>query len=499
MPDADDSWKDVQMPECELSKSRYLSGLQCDRRLWLDTFKPSDAVPPSEAQRHIFRMSTEVGEAARKLFPDGVLVEAPSFEHGLAVEQTREFIADGFASAIFEAAFEFGGVQVRVDILERLAGDSPRFGIREVKSSTCVKGTQHVPGLAIQKWVLEGCGLSIGSTELVHLDADFVRGEGSIEWARIFKRVELIDRLGPAEMENVAARVDGMRETIALSAPPEREPGPKCRRPHLCPFWDSCTAAKPGTWFIEQGGANEERKAIMVEVTKSQQPWISESLEEDLGSLPPPFWALDFEAIGAAIPLFDGTRPYQPIPFQWSLHRLSKDGRLDLVQFLASGRTDPREEVAKELVGTLQQDTAPILVYSGYGQRRLKELAAVLPEFESSLLAIVDRLVDLLPIVRRNVYHPDFLGSYSIKYVAPALSPSLTFTDLVGVADGTTAMGAFARLVSRESSPHDEAVLRSAMLEYSERDTLALVDLYRSLGERVGQGQSSPGHYEGVE
>jgi hypothetical protein len=480
------------MPEYALSKSNYLSGLQCERRLWLETHRPGEAVVTSDAQQHIFRMGGAVVEAAQKLFPGGKLVSAPASEHWLAVERTRELIADRSVPAIFEAAFEFEGVRVRVDVLERIDGEALGFGVRDVKSSTCLKSAQYIPDLAIQKWVLEHCGLSVVSTELVHLDADFVRGDGDIEWSTLFRRVELIDRLGSEAMKNVDAYVEEMRETLTLPAPPEREQGDFCKRPEPCPFWNWCTASKPGRWFIEQGGANEERKAIMLGVTETQEPWVSESLEEDLDALQAPFWALGFQAIGASIPLVEGTRPYQPVPFQWSLHRLFEDGTLRHSQFLATGRKDPREEVASALVRELEEDSSPIVVYSGYAKRRLKEMAAVLPELESSLLAIVDRLVDLLPIVRDNVYHPDFLGSYSIQYVAPALSPSLTYTGLVSVSNGTTATDAFARLVRRELSPVEEVEVRDAMAEYSERDTQALIDVYRSLRELAGAHKPAP-------
>jgi hypothetical protein len=481
------------MPESHLSKSRYLSGLQCDLRLWLDAYQPSEATPTSTAQEHIFRMGTQVGEAARNLFPGGVLVRADASQHTLAFEQTRALIADEFVPALFEAAFEFDGVRVRVDILERLEGDSPRFGIREVKSSTSWKESQHLPDLAIQKWVLEHCGVSVGSAELVHLNPDYRRGESSIEWPEIFTRAEQIERLGPAEMQAVGERVDAMREKLSMTVGPVREPDAFCKRPHPCPYWDSCTAGKPARWFIEGVSTNSERKAIMLDVAESQEPWISESLAEDLESIEAPLWALDFETIGAALPLYEGTQAYQPIPFQWSLHRLSSDGTIHHLEFLANGRTDPREEVANELVRTLEQDDRPILVYSGYEKSRLKELAAAVPTLETSLMAIIDRLVDLLPIIRNKVYHPDFLGSYSIKYVAPALAPTLSYQDLGVVSDGAGAMGAFAHIASGRLSPAAEAVLRESLLQYCERDTQALLDVFLALESIIGRDKRAPG------
>jgi predicted RecB family nuclease len=467
------------MPAPHLSKSRYLSGLRCDRRLWLDTHSPSDATPPSEAQRHIFSMGSEVGRAAHSLFPDGVLVEASAANHAAAVRRTQSLMANEAVAAIFEAAFEYEGVRIRVDVLERRAGG--RWGLREVKSSSRVKREQHLPDLAIQKWVLAGCGVEVDSAELVHVNGNFILGPGEIDWSAYFRRVELIEELDGTVMDGVAARVTEMHETLAAGAAPTREPGSFCKKPHLCNYWDKCTAGKSATWFVQQTGASAKRKARMIEITESRQPWFSEELAEALAVAAPPVWALDFEAIGPGIPFFEGTKPYQALAFQWSLHRLAADGEVEHFEYLASGREDPRSGVARALVEVLGQDDAPVLAYSGYEKRCLKDMAAHLPELAGELEAIVDRLVDLLEIVRAHVYHPDLLGSFSIKKVGPAFAPDVGYADLSGVADGMAALGAFAEIVKGEISSVDEDRIREELLQYCARDTLALLEVYRAL------------------
>ena len=471
------------MSSPHLSKSRYLAALQCDRRLWLDVHKPEEGTPPGEGQRHIFRMGTEVGLAAHALFPGGVLVEATAANHETALRRTRSLMADESVPAIFEAAFEHEGVRIRVDILERRAGGrgEQRWGLREVKSSSKLKRAQHLPDLAVQKWVLDGSGVDVDSAELVHVNGEFVRGSGEIDWSTYFRRVELIEELGAEEMEGVAKRIAAMYETLEAKAAPTRQPGSFCKKPHLCKFWDFCTTEKSASWFVQQTGGKPERKAHMIEVTESGRPWFSEELGAALAVATPPVWALDFEAIGPEIPFYEGTKPYEALAFQWSLHRLSAEGDIEHFEYLADGSEDPRAGVARMLVDVLGRDAAPVLAYSDYEKRCLKNMAKHLPELADQLKSIVDRLVDLLPIVRKHVYHPDLLGSFSIKKVAPAFAPGVGYQDLSGVADGMAALGSFAEIVKGELSSAEEDRLREELLLYCGRDTLALLEVFRAL------------------
>src|SRR5215468_8012882 len=168
-----------------------------------------------------------------------------------------------------------------------------------------------------------------------------------------------------------------------------------------------------------------------------------------------------------AIPLYAGMRPYDQVPFQWSLHRLDASGRLLHREFLADGRTDPRPEFARTLLAALRHRRAPILVWSSFESHRLAELAAALPEHAAEIAAARSRLVDLLPIVRGHVGHPEFGGSFSLKQVAPVLAPSVDYDDLVGVGEGGEASRALIGLaLGALGSAEEEATVRRALLEY---------------------------------
>ena len=182
------------------------------------------------------------------------------------------------------------------------------------------------------------------------------------------------------------------------------------------------------------------------------------------------------------IPLYEGTRPYQTIPFQWSLHVATEDGALHHREFLADGASDPRRQFALTLIDALDAFDVPIVVYSAYEKTRLGELAAQFPDLRSAITGISARLVDLLPIVRGGVYFPEFWFSNSIKSVAPALSPGFGYDDLEGIADGLGAAAAFLQMASDcISAPEEIDRLRSSLLAYCHRDTMAMVEVHRAL------------------
>jgi hypothetical protein len=486
-----------------LSKSKYLAGLQCQKRLWLGCREPGLAAEPDAGTLAVMEMGNEVGERAHLLFPGGVLVAEEHRRHDEAMRRTRELLQDPSVPAILEAAFEHEGVRIRVDALERL-GDG-RFGLREVKASGSVK-EHHTDDLAVQWFVLEGCGLALGSAQLVHVNRGYVRGEGEIDWPRFFAREERAAEVA-ARLPAIPEQLEAMHALVARDAAPAVEPGRHCRKPFECEFWSHCTRDKPRDWIhylprlratqreaLREAG--HERITLLPddvaltpvqararEALRSGRPVVSEAFGEALRALAPPVWYLDFEAINSALPLYAGIRPYEMIPFQWSLHRLEPDGRLGHREFLASGSEDPRRACAESLIAALAADDAPVAVYTGFEQTQIAGLRRALPDLAKALRDIAQRLVDVHALARAHVYHPDFRGSFSIKTLAPALAPGFGYADLDEVAEGTAASAAFLRLARGELEPSEEQRLREALLAYCKRDTLALVQVHRALRE----------------
>lgn len=484
-----------------LSKSKYLAGLQCKRRVWLQSHDAALASPWSSATEAILAAGTEVGERARELFPAGELVDEQPWQHAQAVARTRRLVADSSVPAIFEAAFEHAGVRIRVDVLERLPGGC--WGLREVKSAGSVKA-QHLDDLAVQHFVLTGAGLDVASSELIHVDTSYVRGADGVDWESYFVREERSQEI-QARLVDVSGRVRAFLAVLSEPVAPEVAPDRHCLVPYRCEFWEHCTRDKPEDWILHLPRLSPDRYRALAEqgleriselpvdvklaplqtrvrdAVQSGEPFVSSGLQAALAEAGPPAWYLDFETTNPAIPRFEGTRPYQMIPFQWSLHRLEAGAPLTHAEFLAEGREDPRPAFCKSLIEALPDDGAPIHVYSSFEAARLRELARAFPSYAPGLDRIRRRLFDQLEVVRREVYHGDFGCSFSIKSVAPALDPAFGWSDLGDVSEGSEAPVAWNRMVSGDAGPEEAARLRAALLAYCERDTLAMVTVHQGL------------------
>jgi hypothetical protein len=228
-----------------LSKSRFMLGLRCPLALYLQSYAPELAADASDAQQAILDQGQHVGSLARNRFPRGLLIAEDYTRHTEAEEKTRRAMADVAVPAIFEAAFTFEDIRIRVDVLKRLSAD--RWALIEVKSSTAVKD-YHVPDLAIQKYVLKGCGLTVSEVSLMHLNREYIYDGVSYDLEQLF----VIEDLGPevSTFENdLAAHLDRLRALLRLEAAPRVEPGSCCGQSYRCPFYDLCAPVRPDNWI----------------------------------------------------------------------------------------------------------------------------------------------------------------------------------------------------------------------------------------------------------
>lgn len=489
-----------------LTKTKFLSGLRCDKKLWLDVHNPLpfDAPDPGSAMD----VGIKVGRGAHNLFPGGVEVDNPPWDHDGAVAQTRALMADPSVPAIFEAAFEHDGIRIRVDILERLG--SKTWGIREVKSSTSVKAASlHLEDVAVQLHVLKGAGLKVTSAELVHINTSYVRGHGGIDWRGLLARSDITQQAHGA-LSDIAPEVVRQHTILRRRSSPKVTPEKgRCLNPYACDRWETCTADKPDDWVarlyrvspaqqakfendgiesvsdIPDGYSLNANQAIMRYVVISGVPHVSPDLKHALRNYGPPAFYLDFETVAPAIPLYEGTSPYQQVPFQWSIHHASRTGKVRHWEFLAAGGDDPRRPLAEALLAALESSVAPVLAYNaGFEKRVIGDLAHEFPDLASRLDAINARMLDLLIVTRGYTYFPKYNFSFSLKTVAPALAPEIDYKGLDGVAGGQDASNLFARLAEGGvRDDENEKNLRQGLLDYCRLDTLALVEVHKRLIE----------------
>ena len=492
-----------------LSKSRFVAGLQCVKRLYLECYQRDLADPIDPSQQAVFDSGNAVGELARQRFPGGRLIEEQYFEHSQAVESTRKILTDASVPALFEAAFTFERIRTRVDVLRRSGQQT--FDLVEVKSGAKVKA-EHIPDVAIQLHVLEGMGIIVRRAYLMHINTDYVYQGGPYELEQLFSLQDVTDDAQAFMSEVMPSRLVKMWEVLHGEEEPAIETGPHCMTPYQCPFYGYChqeatehpveelprVSSKVLDELKDSGigdirgipsdfpGLTPTQQRVRDSVA-AEQPFISSDLASRLREVRFPVSFLDFETFNPALPAYVGTRPYQVIPFQWSLHVRDSSGQLSHESFLNEDSEDPRRAFVTSLLDTVPPH-GTIVVYSGYEQAIMQQLAVTLPEFAERLLALCGRTFDLLKLVRENYYHPMFHGSYSIKSVLPALVPEMGYGDLE-IQHGSMAAIGFARMIAPDTPISEKAKVKEALFAYCQRDTEAMVRVFAVLlAESGGQG-----------
>ncbi len=477
-----------------------MRGLQCPKSLYLNKYHRELRDELDMSQEAIFRTGKMVGELACGLFPGGVNASPPDpFHYQDSVQLTRKLITEG-TEVIYEAAFQHDQVLAVADILVR-AGD--KWKAFEVKSSTSVK-EPFLWDVALQYYVVSGSDIELEDFYIAYINNQYVR-QGELDLQQLFALTSVITQAKELQPQ-VEEHILESKAVLAGNEIPELDIGPYCSDPYDCDFNAHCWSHIPNDSIFIVARLGKKKKfelyyngTIQIEDIPETFPLNSTSkchvdchvhnrpiIEKDrignfVKSLNYPLYFLDFETINPAIPPFDNTRPYQAIPYQYSLHfKSSPQSDLDHTGFLADAGTDPR----KPFIESLLKDTSgpgDILVYSlSFEATRIKELAEQFPEYNTDLMALSSRLKDLmLPFQKRYYYTPEMKGSYSIKAVLPALVPDMRYEDLE-VSDGVQAMEAY-RELEDEKDPQRVTEIRDALWEYCKLDTLAMVRIMEKL------------------
>ena len=488
-----------------LSKSRFVRGLQCHKSLWLYSHRPELREKPSASQQAIFDSGAEVGELAQQLFPGGVLVPYAGLTFSEQIEQTQAAIAAG-VSTIYEATFLFDDIFVKVDILHRAVDG---WELYEVKSATRCKEV-FLNDLAVQYHVVEGAGISVARAYLIHINNRYER-HGRVEVDQLFSRLDVSDEVR-SRRQDVKAEVV-RQKTVLGSSLPEFDIGPHCQNPYPCDFKSHCWAhvptpsvfdladiGKPDAFALYRRGMVRLEDIPLTELGWRQQLQVRGTLQHQdhidqiairrfLDGLWHPLCFLDFETTCMTpVPLFDGTRPYQQIPFQFSLHIQDKpEAALRHVTFLAEAGQDHQEAFMQALANALPENACILTYNQAFEIARLKAIAVRRPHWHDKVCKITAGIRDLMrPFRDKSIYLWPMAGSYSIKRVLPALVPELSYDEL-SIGNGEAASIAWLYLYHNPDAP-DAAEVRQRLLEYCHLDTWGMVKIVERLRELVGDG-----------
>ena len=482
-----------------LSKSKYVRGLQCPKMLWLDINKPEEAESTSDA---VFETGTEVGELARGIFGDYTNV---SFDKNLnnMIKETKELI-DKKVPVITEASFLYDNNFCSVDILKNTKDG---IEIYEVKSSTG-KSDVYLDDITYQIYVLSNLGYKISKASLIYLNNKYVF-QNKLELDKLFV-IEDVTNYVKDNIKDVKDNIKYINDTVKEDEP-KIDLGNYCNSPYSCPYFKYCTRLliNPNIFDIMRIPFKKKldyynkniisfkdieknaKEKLIVEQAKydsiTEEKINIKKIKEFLDTLDYPLYFLDFETYQDAIPKLNKTSPYMQIPFQYSLHIMDKDGNITHKEFLGDGVNDPRRLLAESLINDIPRDSCTLAYNMSFEKTVLKNLANLYPDLSDDLLNIRDNIKDLMvPFYNRDYYNRAMEGSYSIKHVLPALfpdDPELNYANLPLVHKGDEASNTYKDL--HNHSTKEQETIRDGLLVYCKLDTYAMVKIYQKLLEKT--------------
>lgn len=497
--------------ERQITKSSFTMGQRCSKALYLNAKFPHLKQPITSLERKTLEAGKEVGRVARQIFPNGVLIK--SLDTSQVLHETQQAI-DAGALTLYEAAFSSDDVLIRVDILSRDSLGQP-WNFYEVKATTyndCQKEQKEEfrNDIAIQVWVLKNLSIPLRRISLMHLNRECRYPNLDDLFAYQDYSQDIFQ-----ELLDIELRIQSVRATLSEQEQPKINIGPHCEKPRDCPFKSYCwkDIPKPSIFNIPRNlkkwgqferGVISTDDLMVSDLSSGMQKRALQCYQDNrpffdkkkvfklLNLWEYPLAFLDFEAIDYAIPRFPGTRPYQHIPFQFSCHiQQSPGAELEHAEFLWTLPDDPRPAFIRELINKIPAAGSIVVYYAPYESTRLKELVEEFPDYSEQLNEIRDRLVDLMVVIQKGVYYPEFMGSYSIKKIAPAILGKEASYSNLEIGDGIQAMLGFETLIKLLENGKERKAIYDAMLEYCKQDTLRMVQIHQWLQDQLKTEQYS--------
>ena len=484
-----------------LSKSRYTQGITCEKKLWLSCYKPEEA--EDLGNDSVLENGNKIGDLARHLFGDNyILID---FDKGIQsmLDETKKYLKEK-PNIICEASFNYDGNFCSVDVLKN---DKDGVEIYEVKSSTEISDI-YIHDISYQTWVLKKCGLKVKKSFIVYVNNHYVKN-GELNINKFFNIEDVTNLIDLDKVEN---NIKDLKEVLNSKDEPNIDLSISCHKPYDCPFFKYCIKKLPSPnvfdlgWnvrfdkkiemykrgnitykdIINKEVVNDKAiEQIKFELENNKAKINKNNIKKLLNTFKYPLYFLDFESYQSSIPTIDGTRPYQQICFQYSLHYyLEENGELFHKEYLSDDyEGNPMYGLCRQLCEDIPMNSCVLVYNQTFEKARLREMAELFPEFHEHLLNIRDNIIDLMiPFSNQDYYVKDMGGSYSIKKVLPALfpnDPSLDYHNLEQVHKGDEASNSY--LLLPTLSYEEQKTLRKNMLKYCELDTYAMVKIFEKL------------------
>ena len=487
-----------------ITKSKFMNGEKCSRLLW---FANQKQIPkPNISDKHKFQQGYDFEEYVKKLFPEGVECSNKDFKTN--IDLTTKAIIN--QDIIFEAGILSGNFYIRADILQP---QPDGWNLYEIKSTTQAK-IHHIPDLAYQKFVCERYGLKIKKCFVIFINKEYTK-KGNINYNELTMLEDVTDKVN--KIENLEEKANNYLKIIKMDKPAEiiKSISKNCNSPYVCPLKSDCWGTLPENnvlqltnwrmyWdLFEEGKENgkldindldeslefKPKDKILIEAVKDNKIKIQKpNLKLFLDSLTYPLYHFDFETFDTVIPIYDKTRPYQKIPFQYSLHIQHQNGRIEHYEYLADGNSDPRIELLKTLKPIIEGKGDVIVYNKSFEKSVLEKLAIDFPENMEWIQDVINRLKDLAnPFRNFDYYNPSQKGSYSIKKILPAITGK-SYSDLEINNGAIASIKYFNSHINSKTMVDyisDKEEIRENLLKYCGLDTEGMIWIVNEMGKLV--------------
>lgn len=467
------------------------------------SYHAKDQLPLVDPQTQaLFDQGNQVGNVAKRLFPDGIEITG-SRDYQAITADALEALKE--RKPLYEAGFKHKNTYARADILS--PHKSKDWELTEVKSTTQVKDV-HVPDVGFQKYCYEGAGVPIKKVFLLHINNEYELGD-EIDPEELFAKEDITDLACDAS-KDIEGQVDSMVDVLNQKKCPEVKIGPHCTEPYECPLKSKCWSFLPEQNVFTLNRIRKQKafellnkgihcldqiddtyplspsQRIQKEAFMKKERCINPSgIKSFIDALEFPIYFLDFETVGGPIPFYKGTRPYQQVPFQYSLHILRGWGAdPEHHGFLAEGKDDPRPELLKGLESLIGKKGTILSYNMSFELSKLRDSVNAYPEYAAWFAGIERRFMDLIvPFRAFDYYDCKQVGRTSIKLVYPALTGGSY--EGMGISEGGAASAEYARVTFGETSEADRQKVRNDLEEYCKLDTLAMIQILDVLRESI--------------
>ena len=486
----------------KISKTSFLKHDQCPKAFFLYKNFPYLRDPISKEKQFTFNRGHEVGHMAQQLFPGGIDVSAITKNAQEAAAITRDLLEKN-TTTIYEATFIFNSVLVMLDILHF---NGTEWIAYEVKSSLKISEV-YIKDACLQYYVLKNKLPKFEDLYLITLNGEY-KLEDELNIQQLFKR-RSIKTDAEKNLEFFSHKIAQIQLLLEKNVTPETPIGKQCFSPYTCDFLGSCwknvnseksvfnigkiDKEQLFTWYntgfdtVDKIFIDNEIKPhvkVQIESIKNHAAYINKAeVAKLISTIDPNCCFLDMEVWSPAVPKYKGNKPFEQLPFLFSLS-YRKGVEIENAHYLIPEKTNNIREFATQLIELTASFKAIVVFDKNLEMQVLSKIENQFADLSIAIKELKNKIIDLADVVQNyHYYHPKFKGNFSLKAVSEIFNEVSEYNSLE-VQSGIVAMYKYESLFA-EQNPIIAEDIKQQLIDYCHVDTLTCLKFYEYLKEKI--------------